>query len=69
MTPKVFLTTAIAGAALVVAVPALADTPGDQGPATVRVSPDRADRAAAARQSGRPTPPVRKRGRRSTRSQ
>jgi hypothetical protein len=53
MTPKVFLTTAIAAAALVFAVPALADTPGEESPAAVRVSPDRADRAAAARQSER----------------
>ena len=52
MTPKVFLTTAIAGAALVFAVPALADSPGvGQNTAAVLVSPDRADHAAAARQS------------------
>jgi hypothetical protein len=52
MTPKVFLTTAITGAALVFAVPASADSPGvGQNTAAVLVSPDRADRAAAARQS------------------
>jgi hypothetical protein len=52
MIPKTLLGTAIAGAALVLAVPALAGSPGvAQNEAAVLVSPDRADRAAVARQS------------------
>ena len=44
--------TAVFGAALVFAVPAFGDSWGaDQNQATVRVSPDLADRAAAARQT------------------
>ena len=51
MTPKISFITAIVGAALVLAVPAFGDSWGaDQNQATVRVSPDLVDRAAAARQ-------------------
>ena len=51
MTPKISFTTALVGAALVLAVPAFGDSWGaEQNQATVRVSPDLADRAAAARQ-------------------
>jgi hypothetical protein len=49
MTPKISFITAIVGAALVLAVPAFGDSWGaDQNQATVRVSPDLADRGAAA---------------------
>ncbi len=51
MTVKISFITAIVGAALVLAVPAFGDAWGaDQNEATVRVSPDLADRVAAARQ-------------------
>jgi hypothetical protein len=51
MTPKISFITAIVGAALVLAVPAYGDSWGaDRNQATVRVSPDLADRAATARQ-------------------
>lgn len=51
MTPKLSFITAVVGAALVLAVPAFGDTWGaDQNRATVSVSPDLADRVAAARQ-------------------
>ena len=51
MTPKISFITAVVGAALVLAVPAFGDSWGaDQNQATVRVSPDLADRVAAARQ-------------------
>jgi hypothetical protein len=51
MTPKISFIPAIVGAALVLAVPAYGDSWGaDQNQATVRVSPDLADRAATARQ-------------------
>ena len=52
MTPRITLISAIVGAALVLAVPALADPWGaDRGQPTVHVSPDLADRAASARQT------------------
>ncbi len=48
---KISFITAVVGAALVLAVPAFGDSWGaDQNQATVRVSPDLADRVAAARQ-------------------
>lgn len=51
MTPKISFIIAIVGAALVLAVPAFGDAWGaDQNEATVRVSPDLADRVAATRQ-------------------
>ena len=51
MTPKISFIIAIVGAAMVLAVPAFGDAWGaDQHQATVRVSPDLADRAGAARQ-------------------
>jgi hypothetical protein len=51
MTPKISFITAVVGAALVLAVPAFGDSWGaDQNQATVRVSPDLADRVGAARQ-------------------
>ena len=51
MTPKISFITAIVGAALVLAAPAFGDAWGaDRNQATVRVSPDLADRVAAARQ-------------------
>ena len=51
MTPKISFITAIVGAALVLAVPAFGDSWGaDQNQATARVSPDLADRVAAASQ-------------------
>ncbi len=52
MTPRISLIIAAAGAALVLATPAAADTWGaDRNEAIVRVSPDLADRAEAARQA------------------
>ena len=52
MTPRTSLIIAAAGAALVLAMPAAADTWGaDRNEAIVRVSPDLADRAEAARQA------------------
>ena len=51
MTPKISFIIAIVGVALVLAVPAFGDAWGaDHNAATVRVSPDLADRAAAVRQ-------------------
>jgi hypothetical protein len=51
MTPRITLISALVGAALVLAVPALADSWGaDRGQPTVPVSPDLADRAASAQQ-------------------
>ena len=51
MTPKISFITAVVGAALVLAVPAFGDSWGaDRNQATVHVSPDLADRVAAARQ-------------------
>jgi hypothetical protein len=51
MTPKISFITAVVGAALVLAVPALGDSWGaDRHQATVNVSPDLVDRAVAARQ-------------------
>ena len=51
MTPKISFVIAIVGAALVFAVPAFGDSWGaDRNQATVRVSPDLVDRAAAVRQ-------------------
>ena len=51
MTPKISFVTAIVGAAFVLAVPAFGDSWGaDQNQAIVRVSPDLADRVAAATQ-------------------
>ena len=51
MSPRTSLIIAAAGAALVLAMPAAADTWGaDRNEAIVRVSPDLADRAEAARQ-------------------
>jgi hypothetical protein len=51
MTRRISFITALVGAALVLAVPAFGDSWGaDQIGATVRVSPDLADRVAAARQ-------------------
>jgi hypothetical protein len=51
MTPRITLISAVVGAALVLAVPALGDSWGaDRTQASVRVSPDLVDRAAAARQ-------------------
>lgn len=51
MTPSISLISAAVGAALVLAVPALGDSWGaDRGQPTVHVSPDLADRVAAARQ-------------------
>ncbi len=52
MTPRTSLLIAAAGAALVLAMPAAADTWGaDRNDAIVRISPDLADRAVAARQA------------------
>ena len=51
MTPKISFITAVVGAALVLAVPAFADSWGaDQNRVTVHVSPDLVDRVVAARQ-------------------
>jgi hypothetical protein len=51
MTPKISFIIAIVGAALMLVVPAFGDSWGaDQNQATVRISPDLADRVAAARQ-------------------
>ena len=51
MTPRITLVTAVVGAALVLAVPAFGDSWGaDRSQASVRVSPDLADRVAAAKQ-------------------
>jgi hypothetical protein len=51
MTPKISFIITIVGVALVLAAPAFGDAWGaDQNQATVRVSPDLADRVAAARQ-------------------
>ena len=51
MTPRITILSAVVGTALVLAVPALGDSWGaDRTQAAVRVSPDLADRAAAARQ-------------------
>jgi hypothetical protein len=51
MTPKISFITAVVGVALVLAVPAFGDSWGaDRNQATVRVSPDLADRVGAARQ-------------------
>jgi hypothetical protein len=51
MTPKISFIITIVGVALVLAAPAFGDAWGaDQNHATVRVSPDLADRVAAARQ-------------------
>ena len=51
MTPRISFITAVVGAALVFAVPAFGDPWGaDRRDATVHVSPDLVDRAAAARQ-------------------
>ena len=51
MTRRITLISVVVGAALVLAVPALGDSWGaDRSQASVRVSPDLGDRAAAARQ-------------------
>jgi hypothetical protein len=51
MTPRITLVTAVIGAALVLAVPAFGDSWGaDRTQASIRVSPDLADRVAAVKQ-------------------
>jgi hypothetical protein len=53
MTRRITLISVVVGAALVLAVPALGDSWGaDRSQASVHVSPDLGDRAAAARQQG-----------------